>query len=52
MIIKANTDYFKRYTAYEFYGLLLNWITNDLKESQEEFIHEVIDLTRTHIYTL
>lgn len=50
--IPVNMDYFKRYTAYGFYGLLLNWITNDFKESQEEFIHEVIDLTRTHIYAL
>ncbi|PFO05096.1 TetR family transcriptional regulator [Bacillus sp. AFS076308] len=48
----VNMDYFKRYTAYGFYGLILNWITNGFKESQEEFIHEVIDLTRTHIYSL
>jgi hypothetical protein len=45
-------DYFKRYTAYGFSGLLLNWITNGFKESQEEFIQEVIDLTRTHIYSV
>ncbi|MEH7418966.1 TetR/AcrR family transcriptional regulator [Neobacillus drentensis] len=50
--IPVNMDYFKRYTAYGFYGLILNWITNGFKESQEEFIHEVIDLTRTHIYSL
>lgn len=49
--IPVNMDYFTRYTAYGFYGLLLNWITNDFKESQEEFIQEVIDLTRTHIYS-
>ncbi|MBS4171673.1 TetR/AcrR family transcriptional regulator [Bacillus sp. FJAT-49736] len=50
--IPVNMDYFKRYTAYGFYGLLLNWITNDFQESEEEFIQEVIDLTRTHIYSL
>jgi len=50
--IPVNMDYFKRYTAFGFYGLLLNWITNDFQESQEEFIKEVIDLTRTHIYSL
>ena len=50
--IPVNMDYFKRYTAYGFYGLLLNWIKNGFKESQEEFIKEVIDLTKTHIYSL
>ncbi|MDQ1000047.1 hypothetical protein QFZ28_000447 [Neobacillus niacini] len=49
--IPVNMDYFKRYTAYGFYGLILNWITMDFKESQEEFIKEVIDLTKTHIYS-
>lgn len=49
--IPVNMDYFKRYTAYGFYGLLLNWITNDFKESQDEFIQEVINLTKTHIYS-
>ena len=44
-------DYFKRYTAYGFYGLLLNWINDGFQESQEEFIQEVIDLTKTHIYS-
>jgi hypothetical protein len=50
--IPVNMDYFKRYTAYGFYGLLMNWITNDFKETQEAFIQEVIDLTKTHIYSL
>lgn len=50
--LPVNMDYFKRYTAFGFYGLLLNWITNGFKESQEEFIQEVIDLTRTHIYSV
>jgi hypothetical protein len=49
--IPVNMDYFKRYTAYGFYGLLHNWIHNDFKETQEEFIKEVIDLTKTHIYS-
>ena len=49
--IPVNMDYFKRYTAYGFYGLFINWIQNDFKESQEEFIQEVIDLTKTHIYS-
>ncbi|MCM3652544.1 TetR/AcrR family transcriptional regulator [Metabacillus litoralis] len=50
--IPVNMDYFKRYTAYGFYGLLHNWIQNGFKESQEEFIQEVIELTKTHIYSL
>ncbi|MFC0273497.1 TetR/AcrR family transcriptional regulator [Metabacillus herbersteinensis] len=50
--IPVNMDYFKRYTAYGFYGLLQNWIQNGFKETQEEFIQEVIDLTKTHIYSL
>ncbi|TDK65105.1 TetR/AcrR family transcriptional regulator [Bacillus salipaludis] len=49
--IQVNMDYFKRYTAYGFYGLLQNWIHNGFKETQEEFIQEVIDLTKTHIYS-
>lgn len=49
--IPVNMDYFKRYTAYGFYGLILNWINSGFKESQEEFIEEVIALTKTHIYS-
>ena len=49
--IAVNMDYFKRYTAYGFYGLLLNWITSDFKETQDEFIQEVTDLSKTHIYS-
>lgn len=47
----VNMDYFKRYTAYGFYGLIINWIMNNFKESQEEFIEEAIALTKTHIYS-
>ncbi|MEH7382077.1 TetR/AcrR family transcriptional regulator [Bacillus sp. JJ1533] len=49
--IPVNMDYFKRYTAFGFYGLIQNWITNGFKESQEEFIEEAIELTKTHIYS-
>ena len=42
-------DYFTRYTAYGFYGLLSNWINTGYETSQEEFIKEVIKLSRTHI---
>ncbi|AMX00027.1 TetR/AcrR family transcriptional regulator [Rummeliibacillus stabekisii] len=48
----VNMDYFKRYTAYGFYGLIQSWIQNGFKETHEEFIEEVIKLTRTHIYTV
>ncbi|HZH57986.1 MAG TPA: TetR/AcrR family transcriptional regulator [Metabacillus sp.] len=47
----VNMDYFKRYTAYGFYGLLHSWIENGFIETEEEFIREVIDLTKTHIYS-
>lgn len=50
--IPVNLDYFKRYTAFGFYGLILNWINSDFKESQEEFIEEVIALTKTHIFSI
>ncbi|WP_436376069.1 TetR/AcrR family transcriptional regulator [Cytobacillus sp. BC1816] len=50
--IPVNMDYFKRYTAYGFYGLLQNWIQQGFIVSQEEFIQEVINLTKTHIYSL
>ncbi|WP_245671365.1 TetR/AcrR family transcriptional regulator [Pseudobacillus wudalianchiensis] len=47
----VNMDYFKRYTAYGFYGLLQNWIQSGFRETQEKFIEEAIDLTKTHIYS-
>lgn len=50
--IPVKLDYFKRYTAFGFYGLILNWINSDLKESQEEFIEEVIASTKTHIFPI
>ncbi|MEH7344038.1 TetR/AcrR family transcriptional regulator [Bacillus sp. JJ1532] len=50
--IPVNMDYFKRYTAYGFYGLIKNWIQNGFKESQEKFIEEVINLSKTHIYSV
>ncbi|WP_338449473.1 TetR/AcrR family transcriptional regulator [Niallia oryzisoli] len=49
--IPVNMEYFKRYTAYGFYGLLQNWIQNGFKETPENFIQEVINLTKTHIYS-
>ncbi|NIK76180.1 AcrR family transcriptional regulator [Paenibacillus castaneae] len=50
--IPVNMDYFKLYTAYGFYGLILNWIKIDFREPKEEFIQEVIDLTKTHMYSV
>ncbi|MEN2767989.1 TetR/AcrR family transcriptional regulator [Ornithinibacillus xuwenensis] len=47
--LPVDMGYFKRYTAYGFYGLLSNWINTGFKASQEEFIEEVIRLSRTHI---
>lgn len=49
--IPVNMDYFKLYTAYGFYGLIQNWIKTGFKESQEVFIQEVIDLSKTHIHS-
>lgn len=49
--IPVNMEYFKRYTSYGFYGLIIHWISNDFHTSQEEFIQEVIDLSKTHIYS-
>lgn len=49
--LPVNMDYFKRYTAYGFYGLLLNGVRNGFQESKEESIREVIDLTKTHMYS-
>ncbi len=45
-------DYFKKYTAYGFYGLLKYWILEDFQEDQETFIQEVIELTKTHMYSV
>ncbi len=48
----VNMDYFKRYTAYGFYGIILHWIQTGFAASQEEFIQEVIDLTKTHMQSV
>ncbi|MFC3039489.1 TetR/AcrR family transcriptional regulator [Virgibacillus xinjiangensis] len=45
----VDMDYFTRYTAYGFYGLLTNWINTNFEASPEEFIKELIKLSRTHI---
>ncbi|WP_026906735.1 TetR/AcrR family transcriptional regulator [Paucisalibacillus globulus] len=45
----VDMDYFTRYTAYGFYGLLSHWINTGFKATQKEFIEEVIKLTRTHM---
>lgn len=42
-------DYFKLYTSYGFYGLLMDWITSSFSRSEEDFINDIIDLTKTHI---
>ncbi|TSB47505.1 TetR/AcrR family transcriptional regulator [Alkalicoccobacillus porphyridii] len=47
----VNMEYFERYTAYGFYGLLKLWIKEDFRESQEVFIQEVIELTKTHMHS-
>ncbi|MFC2946878.1 TetR/AcrR family transcriptional regulator [Virgibacillus sediminis] len=47
--IPVDMDYFTRYTAYGFYSLLTNWINTNFKAPREEFIKEVIKLSRTHI---
>ncbi|GAA0337481.1 TetR-like C-terminal domain-containing protein [Bacillus carboniphilus] len=48
----VNMDYFKRYIAFGFYGLILSWIKSDFKEPQDAFIQEVIDLAKTHIHSI
>lgn len=45
----VNMDYFTRYIAHGFYGLISYWIHTDFKTSKEEFIKEVIKLSQTHI---
>jgi len=47
--LPVNMDYFTRYTAYGFYGLLVSWINSSFQPSQEEFIEEAIQLARTHM---
>ncbi|RIU89342.1 TetR/AcrR family transcriptional regulator [Oceanobacillus picturae] len=50
--VPVNMNYFTRYTAYGFYGLLINWIQQGFQETKEEFINEVINLARTHMETI
>lgn len=47
---EVNMDYFKRYTSYGFYSLILDWVQNNYRTPRDDFIQEVIDLTKTHIY--
>lgn len=50
--LPVDMDYFTRYTAYGFYGLLTCWIQKEFEATQEEFIEEVIKLARTHMATV
>jgi len=45
----VDMDFFTRYTAYGFYGLLSHWISTGFALTQEEFIEEVIKLAQTHM---
>jgi len=47
--LPVDMEYFTRYTAYGFYGLLSHWIYTGFEISQEEFIDEVIKLAQTHM---
>ncbi|MFS0749938.1 TetR/AcrR family transcriptional regulator [Oceanobacillus sp. 1P07AA] len=47
--LPVNMDYFKRYTAYGFFGLLAHWIHTGFQTPQEELIKEVIMLAQTHM---
>lgn len=47
----VNMEYFKRYTSYGFYGLIMNWISTGFEIPLEEFIDEVIQLSKTHIHS-
>lgn len=47
----VNMTYFKRYTSYGFYGLIMNWISTGFDTPLDEFIHEVIKLSKTHIHS-
>ncbi|GGA71849.1 TetR family transcriptional regulator [Ornithinibacillus halotolerans] len=48
----VNMDFFTRYTAYGFYGLVSNWINSEFKQSQEAFIQDIIQLAQTHMATV
>lgn len=50
--IPVNMEYFERYTAYGFYGLIMNWIHTGFKQEKEDFINEVIALARTHMQSI
>ncbi|MFD1849780.1 TetR/AcrR family transcriptional regulator [Oceanobacillus bengalensis] len=50
--LPVDMNYFTRYTAYGFYGLISNWINTGYETSQEEFIDEVIKLSQTHMASL
>lgn len=48
----VNMETFKRYTAFGFYGIILNWITTNFTQPKEELIEELIELTRSHMKTI
>ncbi|QHS23755.1 TetR/AcrR family transcriptional regulator [Virgibacillus sp. MSP4-1] len=47
--LPVDMEYFTRYTAYGFYGLISMWIHSGFEIPQEEFIDEIIKLARTHM---
>ena len=48
----VNMATFKRYTAFGFYGIILNWIATNFAQPKEALIDELIDLTKTHMKTI
>ena len=49
---EVNMKYFKRYHSYGFYGLILQWVQDDFRTPQLEFVQEFIKLTKTLISSL
>lgn len=45
----VNMKIFKRYMANGLYGLIREWIQSGYAKDENEFIQDLIDLTRTHI---
>ncbi|KGR81924.1 TetR/AcrR family transcriptional regulator [Lysinibacillus odysseyi] len=48
----VNMETFKRYTAFGFYGIILNWITTNFAQPKKELVEELIELTRSHMKTI
>lgn len=48
----VNMETFKLYTAFGFYGIIVNWVTTNFVQPKDELVEELIQLTKSHMKTI